>query len=53
MLDTQVPSPLLLHFGAEEIPRERFLAELQRDLGKPIPAETLRAGMVLPEEVEE
>lgn len=53
LLDTQVPSPLLLHFGAEEIPRERFLAELQRNLGDPIPAETLRAGMVLPEEVEE
>ena len=37
----------------EEVPRERFLAELQRNLGDPIPAETLRAGMVLPEEVEE
>lgn len=51
MLDTQVMTPLLGRFGAIEIPRARFLEELSRNLGDPIPAENLRANLTPAEEL--
>jgi len=38
LIDCQVYSDHLAHFGAEEIPRSRFLAELDRALAEPDPA---------------
>jgi leucyl/phenylalanyl-tRNA--protein transferase len=38
LIDCQIYSDHLAHFGAEEIPRRRFLAELDRALAEPEPA---------------
>ncbi len=51
MLDTQVMTPLLGRFGAVEVPREKFLAELSANLGEPVPADVLRANLVPAEEL--
>ncbi len=51
MLDTQVMTPLLGRFGAIEVPREKFLAELEINSGKPLTADFLRSNIIQAEEL--
>lgn len=49
MLDTQVLTPLLARFGAQEIDRSDFQTELKQRVGNPLTAEFLRSRAKTPE----